>query len=89
MKGASEIVLGLCTKVLTRRGPIPITQEILATLTKKIEEYGQKTLRTIALAYRDFHGDAYNTPEDVILFPLLIRVVNRARLDPNRNNRNS
>lgn len=65
-KGASEIVIGLCSKILTRRGPIPITQEISSMLANKIDEYGKRTLRTIGLAYRDFSGDAQNASEESI-----------------------
>lgn len=53
-KGASEIVLGLCTHIAMENGEVkPLTGEMRKRLLEKIEEYASDTLRTLCLAYKD------------------------------------
>lgn len=59
IKGAAEIVLAQCTDVLDRvhnPGLVsrPITEEDMQRLANTIDTYASKSLRTIALVYRDF-----------------------------------
>lgn len=54
-KGASEIVLGLCSHVLCENGSIaPLTEEVKKRIvTEVINNFAGKALRTICVAYRD------------------------------------
>jgi Ca2+ transporting ATPase len=67
MKGASEIVLGNCTKWMNANGQIcdlddPMKQQIL----KIIEDYAKQALRTICLAYKDLKaGEGGPSHEEV------------------------
>ncbi|KAM3071240.1 plasma membrane calcium [Clarireedia jacksonii] len=58
VKGASEIILGKCSNII--RDPtkdvssVPMTDENRQTLTSLIDNYACRSLRPIALIYRDF-----------------------------------
>jgi Ca2+-transporting ATPase len=58
VKGASEILLEKCSNII--RDPtkdvssVPMTDENRQTLTSLIDNYASRSLRTIALIYRDF-----------------------------------
>jgi len=53
-KGASEIVLGLCSHYVTNDLQlIPIDQDVHRDMNTQIEEMAQKGLRTICVAYAD------------------------------------
>jgi Ca2+-transporting ATPase len=60
IKGASEIILAKCTQIL--RDPasddavIPITKDNVNTISRLIDHYAMMSLRTIAIAYRDFEA---------------------------------
>eukprot|EP00762_Andalucia_godoyi_P006904 ANDGO_08331.mRNA.1 Putative calcium-transporting ATPase 11 len=57
-KGASEIVLGLCSKRMTPSGSVvEITAEDRAQLEELIVKMASQGLRTICLAFRDFAED--------------------------------
>lgn len=54
MKGASEIVLGNCTKWINQDGQtIELKDEMKQHLHKVIEGFAKNALRTICLAYKD------------------------------------
>ena len=59
VKGASEILLEKCSAII--RDPTkeitssPMTDDNRQTLTNLIDNYAQRSLRTIAMVYRDFH----------------------------------
>lgn len=56
-KGASEIVLGLCDKIIDRDGEtVPISEEKVKFITDVIEEFAVDALRTLCLAYLDVEG---------------------------------
>ena len=58
VKGASEILLGKCTRILqdpTKAiAEIPLTRENIDNLKQTIDDYASRSLRTIGLLYRDF-----------------------------------
>jgi Ca2+-transporting ATPase len=58
VKGASEILLDKCTGVIrdpTQDGTsTPMSEDSKATLVKLIDNYASRSLRTIAMIYRDF-----------------------------------
>ena len=58
VKGASEILLDKCTRIVTdvtqSINEIELTRENHTVLLNIIEEYAVKSLRTISLVYRDF-----------------------------------
>ena len=54
-KGASEMVLQLCSKMLNEKGDeVKLPKDTAARLNSEIEALATKGLRTLALAYRDF-----------------------------------
>lgn len=64
-KGASEIVLGKCTKILTPDGnAVPLTEEIYDEIIKDVvTDMASGALRTLALAYRDIPKSTESTDE--------------------------
>ncbi len=53
-KGASEVILGRCTSELTREGTCKaLTESSAQVLSSSIEQYTQRGMRCIGLAYRD------------------------------------
>ncbi|KJE97340.1 plasma membrane calcium ATPase [Capsaspora owczarzaki ATCC 30864] len=52
-KGASEIVLELCSHIATPQGAIPITPDHKAYITSNIQRMASDGLRTIVLAFRN------------------------------------
>ena len=53
VKGASELVLDLCTHIMTRSGDTRmLTPEDFVTIQKKISEYANLAMRTICVAYK-------------------------------------
>ena len=53
-KGASEMVIRLCTHYMTPDGSIvPLNQDLLAQINAKIDEMANNSLRTLGIAYRD------------------------------------
>lgn len=75
-KGASEIVLKLCTHYVRLDGIVErLTDEMLKVINSNIERMASNSLRTIAIAYRDFPSDKQydwqamqgNPPEEQLL----------------------
>ncbi|XP_071741724.1 putative calcium-transporting ATPase 11, plasma membrane-type [Rutidosis leptorrhynchoides] len=57
-KGASEIVLGKCDKIIDDGGEIiTMTEEKRRLITKVINEFADNALRTLCLAYIDVEGE--------------------------------
>jgi Ca2+-transporting ATPase len=58
VKGASEIILSRCTRVLLADSSSlesePLTSEVREKLLQTIEQFASQSLRTIGIAYRDF-----------------------------------
>ena len=69
-KGASEMVLELCTKVASKNGEDePMTPEERAKINLAIDEYANEGLRTIGVAYKNMSSSPVNSegglPEEV------------------------
>ena len=71
VKGASEILLEKCTRILEDPTQAifdtPLTQEMIDSLSHTIDDYAGRSLRTIGLLYRDFKewpGKGIPTQED-------------------------
>ena len=66
-KGASEIVLGLCTHFIDIDGEIKdLDEEYKNELSHEIENMASKGLRTICIAFKDFNleeGQTFENPE--------------------------
>jgi len=77
LKGASELVLGHCNQVMESRGkPRVLSPEECQTVAATIEEYASHSLRTLALAYRDFPPDHRTRKfEDVLDDMTLIGII--------------
>jgi Ca2+-transporting ATPase len=55
VKGASEIVLGQCSRIITIDGSeTELTAEIERSINETITGYAERSLRTIGMLYRDF-----------------------------------
>jgi Ca2+-transporting ATPase len=55
VKGASEIMLGQCSRIITIDGPeTELTTEIQRSINQTITGYAERSLRTIGMLYRDF-----------------------------------
>ena len=53
VKGASEMVLDLCTSIMTRSGDVrSLTPDDTVTIQRKISEYASLAMRTICVAYK-------------------------------------
>ncbi|KAI4388660.1 hypothetical protein MLD38_000970 [Melastoma candidum] len=64
-KGASEIVLAACDKVIDRNGDVvPLDESSLSFLTTSIEQFANEALRTLCLAYMEVGNDF--SPEKAI-----------------------
>ncbi len=58
VKGASEVVLSLCTQILTKDGIQPLTEEQRKNIREGvIDVYAKNAMRTICMAYRDFNEE--------------------------------
>lgn len=56
-KGASEIVLGLCDKIIDGSGEtVPLTEEKVKLITDVINGFAEDALRTLCLAYMDIQA---------------------------------
>lgn len=57
VKGASEIVLGLCTKTIDANSQtaLPISTVFVEEVSQLIKKWASEGLRTLVLAYKDFH----------------------------------
>src|SRR5262249_54756070 len=74
VKGAPEVLLGKCTKIIedTMHGvsDVQITAENISTLQDIVTNYASRSLRTIGLLYRDFEKwpleDVRTTDDDEI-----------------------
>ena len=70
MKGASEIVLQKCTRILNQSGEIlPLTKDDVNQLINQvIEPMAGDGLRTICMAYKDFHSLPMDWNDETTMF---------------------
>lgn len=68
-KGASEIILDLCTQYINKDGKLDeLDASLKRKLTKKIDSMAEKGLRTLTLCYKDLNSkDWDNAENDMIL----------------------
>ncbi len=80
VKGAPERVLGMCTQMLTDRGPVPLDSEAVADAARKMAARGQRVLGFARRTFSDPLGDRYEVGEpDGLVFVGL-----QAMIDPPR-----
>jgi Ca2+ transporting ATPase len=74
VKGASEIVLAMCSSYIDADGKaVPVTPELAEQLTETvIVDFASQALRVICLAYKDFDGEQNWDDEDALLQDLVI-----------------
>lgn len=66
-KGASEIILNMCNKIINADGKaVPISEEQRKNLTNVINGFSSEALRTLCLAFQDIKGNhkAESIPEN-------------------------
>ncbi|GAB4827790.1 Alpha carbonic anhydrase 4 [Ancistrocladus abbreviatus] len=66
-KGASEIILQMCDKIVNANGePVPLSEEHRERITLVINKFACDALRTLCLAFKDItdKSNAENIPED-------------------------
>jgi len=64
-KGASEIILSLCTKQMDQDGNVkPLTDGDRKLINDTISSFANATLRTISIAQKPFSGDIANLSDD-------------------------
>ncbi|PRQ44817.1 putative calcium-transporting ATPase [Rosa chinensis] len=60
-KGASEIVLGMCNKVIDCNGEsVDLSQKEANNITDVINSFASEALRTLCLAFKDIHDSSIN-----------------------------
>ncbi|KAL0323000.1 UNVERIFIED_CONTAM: Calcium-transporting ATPase 1 [Sesamum angustifolium] len=65
-KGASEIILAACDKVLNSTGEVvPLDESSMNHLKDTIEHFASEALRTLCVAYKDIEGDNINTAKAI------------------------
>ncbi|NKE35342.1 cation-translocating P-type ATPase [Natronococcus sp. JC468] len=65
VKGAPEVVLSNCERILTARGPKPLTDERRERVETTIREFGDDALRVLAGAYREGPADANDLADEL------------------------
>lgn len=63
VKGAPEIVLTLCDRIMTAEGPAPFTREWQTRVQDANDALALDAFRVLAVAYRDMPGGAAEPPE--------------------------
>jgi Ca2+-transporting ATPase len=76
VKGAPQVVVERCSRVLSADGPVEMTDEMARRVTEQVETLGGEALRVLAFAYKESDGGA--PEEDLILVGL------QGLLDPPR-----
>jgi Ca2+-transporting ATPase len=67
-KGAGEIIIKNCSKILTSKGIMEINDEDMQRLEDIIETFGKESLRVIGLAYNDSKNLSKENSEDNMVF---------------------
>ena len=77
LKGASEIVLGVCSQQILKNGSVvPLTEQQKKKWMEDIESMASQGLRTLTLAYKDLQGtEDYENQEAVEFGSTLIAIV--------------
>ncbi|KAL5810528.1 hypothetical protein ACOSQ4_027096 [Xanthoceras sorbifolium] len=58
-KGASELVLGMCDKVIDDNGePVPLSERKFRDVTDIINDFASEALRTLCLAFKDLNDSS-------------------------------
>jgi Ca2+-transporting ATPase len=84
VKGAADIILGRCDRILTATGVIPINQHWRNVIQDKVEQWGADALRVLAFAYRAGKEAEINLknridPETGLIFIGLIGMIDPPR----------
>ncbi|WP_090623300.1 cation-translocating P-type ATPase [Natrinema salaciae] len=65
VKGAPEVVVENCDRILTADGPKPLTDDRRDRIETTVREFGDDALRVLAMAYRDDPSDAGDLAGDL------------------------
>ncbi len=71
MKGAPELVLSHCTRVVTPQGSVPLTAELRRVIAAENARLGGDALRVMGFAFRE-QGQSGEAPENNLVFAGLI-----------------
>lgn len=78
-KGGPDVVFGRSSHILSNGEVQPLTEEQLTRLQDQNEQFSQRALRVLAMAYKPLEGDiSFSDEEDLILVGLM------AMIDPPR-----
>ena len=78
-KGAFDMLLHKCTKILDLNKERPITDEDIAALKKANKEMGSNALRVLGLAYKKHHLKEHDTLESDLVFVGLVGMIDPPR----------
>jgi Ca2+-transporting ATPase len=84
VKGAADIILSRCDRILTASGAIPVNQHWRTIIQEKVEQWGADALRVLAFAYRDgkiseIDLNKRNDPETGLIFIGLMGMIDPPR----------
>lgn len=83
IKGAADVILGRCDRILTAKGIEPLTQSAISQIKQRVEEWGANALRVLAFAYRPADGGELNRkagdPETALIWTGLIGMTDPPR----------
>ncbi len=84
VKGASDVIMGRCDRILTAAGVIQMNQHWHAIIQGKVEQWGADALRVLAFAYRDGKMSEINLknqtdPETGLIFVGLVGMIDPPR----------
>jgi P-type Ca2+ transporter type 2C len=63
LKGAPDVVLALCSELVTPEGVVPLSEHHQRRLAQLIQDIGSEGLRVMAIAQRDLADDAFGQAE--------------------------
>lgn len=79
-KGASEIVVKMCDKVVNAEGKVvDLNEQQRKSITEVIDGFASEALRTLCIAFKDIEGSSENIPEDKYVLIAIIGIKDPVR----------
>lgn len=81
-KGAPDVILSRCDKILIDGEKLPLTQEHIQKIHSKNEEYANNGLRVLGFAYKDYKGNQVTLKdENHLVFIGLVSLMDPPRVE--------